>query len=202
MTKDLSPYLYGLTPDPEGVASARAYADFSRPTPLQRLEEFTMSLALFYKDHAGPDLPAEVGEAVRVFLFAASGFLAILEDVQGGQGSQPAADWKALGFASMWARSERDREGAALTAEEKEDLHRAANSGSLRLLPLWVGQLRAAGKGREAARFATWAALTRLLEAAPLLEDGDTEAELAALLEALAHPEDLPGQQKPAAPEA
>ena len=189
MTKDLTPYLYGLAPDPEGVSSARTYAPYDPPAPLQRLEEFTMSLALFYKDRAGPGLPAEVGEAVRVFLFAASGFLAILEDVRRGQEGQPAADWKALSFASMWARSERNKEGAALTAEEKEDLHRAVTSGSLRLLPVWAGQLRAAGKGREAARFATWAALTRLLEAAPLLEDGDTEAELTELLDALARPE-------------
>lgn len=190
MTEDLTPYLGGLAPDPAGVQSARTYADFSRPDPLQRLEEFVMSLTLFYKDKAGPGLSAGLSEAVHTFFFAASGFFAILEDTRPtgpGQDMRTAAEWKALSCGLAWARSQRTEAGQSLSLEEKDALSRALiNPHMLPLLPTWAGQMTAAGKARQGARFAVWGALVYLLEAAPFLEDGETEGLLCELLEAFA----------------
>lgn len=217
MTKlDLSPYFDGLTPDPEGMQSARRFAPMQRPTPLQRLEDFVMGLTHFYDLHTRqaqasgrPALTSlQSKEAAAVFLFAASGFFAIMQDTYGAlEPVSPAAQWKALNFGLMWARSERNKAAAPFSPEEKEAFSAALiNPHMLPLLPQWAS--RAADRPAEAGRFGAWAVIVHLLEQAALLEDGETEDTLAQLMEAFAHPskdltppedseEDAPRYEKP-----
>lgn len=187
--RDLTPFLYGLTPDPAAMTDARAFA-FMLPEEGRvsgSLEALLMCFAHFVKDHAGPRLPGGHSEALNVFSFAASGLYALLEDAQRSR----EGGWATLTRARLWAVDRRQQAAAHLAGEDVEALRLAL--ASPHRLPAWAQQT---GRTVDAGHLAAWGAVSHLLEAAPTLEDGEAEELTAALLSALAVPtppgDDLP----------
>lgn len=194
-SRDLTPFLYGLTPDPDAMTDARA---FSLMLPeggrvAGRLEDLLMCFAFFVKDNAGPRLPGGHAEALNVFAFALSGLYALLED-----GQQHREDgWATLARARLWALDKCQRASTALTPEEVEGLHLALSNPDR--LPPWAAQVRQTERATAAGRLAGWGAVSHLLETAHSLEDGDAEELTAHVLGALADPASI--AQLPSSPD-
>lgn len=187
MTKrpDLTPHLHGLTPDPDAMTDARAFALMlpTAPRLAARLEDLLMTFAHFAQEASGPRLPGGHAEALNVFTFAASGLLAFLEDGH----TDP---WATLARARLWAVDKCQQATGALPLEAVEGLHRAMTNPHT--LPAWADQQRQTGREAEAGRLAAWWAVSHVLEAAPSLEDGEAEDLTAATLHALARPTPAP----------
>lgn len=178
-TRDLTPFLHGLTPDPDAMTDARAFA-FMLPDATRlsgRLEDLVMCFAHFAQDQAGPALQSAQTEARRVLSVAASGLYALLEDAQRpGQGDA----WATLAHARLWAVDQCQRASAALSLEAVEALHMAFSNPHTLLA--WA---TAQGRTVDAGRLAAWWAVLHLLEAAPHLEDGEADDLTCAMLDAL-----------------
>ena len=178
MTKrpDLTPYLCGLTPDPDAMTDARAFALMlpTAPRLAARLEDLLMTFAHFVQEASGPRLPGGHTEALNVFTFAASGLLAFLEDGH----TDP---WATLARARLWAVDKCQQATGALPVTDVALLHAAFAD---QLLPGWVNEARQSGHEAEAGRLAAWYTVARLLEAVPSLEDGEAEDLIFTVLEA------------------
>lgn len=177
--RDLTPFLHGLTPDPDAMTDARAFA-FMLPDATRvagRLEDLVMCFAHFAQDQRGPALQGAHTSARHVLAVAASGLYALLEDAQRpGQGD----GWATLAHARLWAVDNCQRASAELSGEAVDALPLAFSNPHT--LPAW-----AAGQGRsvDAGRLAAWWAVSHLLEAVAHLEDGEAEDLTCTVLEAL-----------------
>lgn len=181
MSKDLTPYLYNLTPDPAATADALAFARSLPPSPrvAGRLEDLIMCFSSFVQGEQGPRLPGARTRALDVLHFAASGLYAFLEEGQ----RQGTPGWATLTHARLWAVRQWVGASAAHPRDVTSSLVYALNRPDM--LPAWAHAQRQGGQGPDAGHLAAWGVVSHLLEAAPTLEDGDAEDLTHAMLEAL-----------------
>lgn len=181
---DLAHLLHPHSPDPAALTDAHAFRSTLPPARHIRgkLEDVCMCLALF-ADLTHPARQEGQAEAVRVYLFAASGLSLFLE-------APEEEAWGTLSLARLWAVQHTSHASAALPLEDVQAFHLAAPSPHR--LPLWYAHARATGHAAEAGQFAAWRAVATLLEALPTLEDGDAETALSELLDTL---EEIEGGQ-------
>ncbi|MVN85164.1 hypothetical protein GO986_00055 [Deinococcus sp. HMF7620] len=197
---DLTPYLHGLNPDPAAMTDARAFALMLPEAPRlgARLEDLIMCFAYFVQQHTGPRLPGGHTEALNTFRFAVSGLYALLEDDRGGQVDAFAT----MARAQLWAADKCRQAAIDLSAEDARgasahDLEGFVieNVGLVRLwhdcpsgLHAWTVQQEDLGRVMEAGRLAAWWVVSRLLETALTLEDGDAETMTAQILQGFERP--------------
>ncbi|CAM3624899.1 hypothetical protein [Deinococcus frigens] len=181
---DAHPLLHSYTPDREALEDAHAFAAAlpDGPAVLNRLEDLCLTFAYFH-DTTTPDSEA-AAHFCRVLFFAASGLTVFLDTPQGD-------GWATLSRARLWAVSHCQRATVDLPLSEVNALQHAMSNPHL--LAPWGAAIQQAGRGQKGGRLAAWWAVSRLLEAAHHLEDGEASDRMTVILAALA----LPGPTLP-----